>query len=130
MAKKLWKNVTEDEKMKMKQFVINNPPDTPLTPEYAASYLSVSTATLQKMRCEDTNGIAFFKPRARCIVYYKRDLDTYSTSSPAYRCTSEYTQQYISEYLLAGKQALQRNPTISIVWLSKDDYLYISEVKK
>ena len=91
MAKKLWKNVTEDEKMKMKQFVINNPPDTPLTPEYAASYLGVSTATLQKMRCEDTNGIAFFKPSYRCVVYYKRDLDAYLTSSPAYRCTSQYT---------------------------------------
>ena len=91
MAKKLWKNVTEDEKMKMKQFVINNPPDTPLTPEYAASYLGVSTATLQKMRCEDTNGIPFFKPRARCVVYYKSDLDAYLTSSPAYRCTSQYT---------------------------------------
>ena len=90
MAKKLWKSVTEDEKMNMKQFVINNPPDTPLTPEYAASYLGVSTATLQKMRCEDTNGIRFFKPRSRCIVYYKCDLDDYLTSQPAYRCTSEY----------------------------------------
>ena len=90
MAKQLWKNVTEDEKMKMKQFVINNSPDTPLTPEYAASYLGVSTATLQKMRCEDTNGIAFFKPSHRCVVYYKRDLDDYLTSQPAYRCTSEY----------------------------------------
>ena len=90
MAKKSWKNVTEDEKMKMKQFVINNPPNTPLTPEYAASYLGVSTATLQKMRCEDTNGIAFFKPRPRCVVYYKRDLDDYLTDEPAYHCTAQY----------------------------------------
>lgn len=90
MAKKSWKDVTEDEKMNMKQFVIDNPPDTPLTPEYAASYLGVSTATLQKMRCQDTNGIRFFKPSHRCIVYYKSDLDEYLTSRPAYRCTSEY----------------------------------------
>lgn len=90
MAKKSWKDVTEDEKMNMKQFVIDNPPDTPLTPEYAASYLGVSTATLQKMRCQDTNGIPFFKPGARCVVYYKSDLDEYLTSRPAYRCTAEY----------------------------------------
>lgn len=90
MAKKPWKNVTDDEKMKMKQFVINNPPDTPLTPEYAASYLDVSTATLQKMRCEDTDGIPFFKPRHKCIVYYKRDLDDYLTDTPAYNCTVQY----------------------------------------
>lgn len=90
MAKKKWIDVTEDEKIKMKQFVINNPPCTPLTPEYAASYLGVSTATLQKMRCEDTNGIAFFKPRPRCVVYYKRDLDDYLTDEPSYHCTAQY----------------------------------------
>tara|TARA_R110002020_G_scaffold15164_1_gene54103 strand:- start:158 stop:430 length:273 start_codon:yes stop_codon:yes gene_type:complete len=89
MAKKLWKDVTEDEKMKMKQFVINNPDDTPLTPEYAASYLEVSTATLQKMRCTNTKGIPFFKPRHKCIVYYKRDLDNYLTNE-AYQCTAQY----------------------------------------
>lgn len=90
MTRKAWKNVTEDEKMKMKQFVINNPPDTPLSPEYAASYLDVSTATLQKMRCEDTNGIPFYKPSPRCVVYYKRDLDEYLTGEPAYQSTAEY----------------------------------------
>lgn len=90
MAKKRWKDVTEDERMKMKQFVINNPPNTPLTPEYAASYLGTSTSTLQAMRCEKTNGIRFFKPSCRCVVYYKRDLDEYLTSKPAY-CTAGYT---------------------------------------
>ena len=90
MAKKLWKNVTEDEKIKMKQFVIDNPDNTPLPSEYAASYLGISTATLQKMRCEDSNGIPFFKPRARCVVYYKRDLDNYLTDEPAYHCTAQY----------------------------------------
>ena len=90
MAKKLWKNVTEDEKMKMKQFVINNPPCTPLTPEYAASYLGVSTSTLQSMRCQDSNGIPFFKPRHKCIVYYKRDLDEHLAGEQPYHCTAQY----------------------------------------
>lgn len=113
MAKKLWKNVTEDEKMKMKQFVINNPPNTPLTPEYAASYLGVSTATLQKMRCQDINGIRFYKPRHRCIVYYKCDLDEHLTSQPSHRALRNIDNHLlVSIHWLASKLSGAIQPSV------------------
>lgn len=89
MAKKTWGQVTEHEKLSMAQYAIDNPPTTPLSAEHAASYLGVSTATLQKMRCEDTNGILFTKI-GRQVIYYKRDLDEYLNRMPAYQHTSQY----------------------------------------
>ena len=91
MAKKLWKNVTEDEKMKMKQFVINCPPEAAVTCEYAASYLELSPSTLQRWRCQNTDGLAFVKKQGTRLVYYfKRDLQAYLEDSPAYQCTAQY----------------------------------------
>lgn len=90
MAKKTWQQVSKNEKMVMAQYVIGSPPNTPLSAEHAASYLGVSTATLQKMRCEDTNGIMFTKI-GRQVIYYKKDLDAYLASMPAYQHTAQYT---------------------------------------
>ncbi|MGP4905149.1 helix-turn-helix domain-containing protein [Psychrobacter faecalis] len=90
MAKKTWRQMSRNEKMAMAQYVIDSPPHTPLSAEHAASYLGISTATLQKMRCEDTNGILFTKI-GRQIVYYKKDLESYLNSMPAYQHTAQYT---------------------------------------
>lgn len=89
MAKKTWRQVSRNERMEMAQYVIDSPPSTPLSAEHAASYLNMSTATLQKMRCEDTNGITFTKI-GRQVIYYKRDLDAYLDSMPAYQHTAQY----------------------------------------
>lgn len=89
MAKKTWRQVSRSEKIDMAQYVIDSPPNTPLSAEYTASYLGMSTATLQKMRCEDTNGIKFTKV-GRQVIYYKRDLDSYLDSMPAYQHTAQY----------------------------------------
>lgn len=89
MAKKTWRQVSRNEKMAMAQYVIDSPPETPLSAEHAASFLGVSTATLQKMRCEDTNGITFTKI-GRQVIYYKRDLETYLASMPTYQHTAQY----------------------------------------
>ncbi|WP_199506871.1 MULTISPECIES: helix-turn-helix domain-containing protein [unclassified Psychrobacter] len=90
MAKKPWKDVSESEKIKMKEYVDKSPPNTPLSPEFAASYLGISPATLQKMRCTVTDGIPFHKPRHKCIIYYKSDLDAHLQGNTAYRCTAQY----------------------------------------
>lgn len=89
MAKKTWGQLTELDKVTMAQYVIDNPPTTPLSAEQAASYLGVSTATLQKKRCEDTNGILFTKI-GRQVIYYKRDLDAYLANMPTYNHTAQY----------------------------------------
>lgn len=89
MAKKTWRQVSRSEKIAMAQYVIDSPPNTPLSAEHAASYLGISTATLQKMRCEDTSGITFTKV-GRQVVYYKKDLESYLNSMPAYQHTAQY----------------------------------------
>lgn len=89
MAKKQWRQFTELDKIAMAQYVIDNPPTTPLSIEQAASYLNVSPATLQKMRCEATNGIVFTKI-GRQVIYYKSDLNAYLARMPAYDHTAQY----------------------------------------
>ncbi len=89
MAKKPWKDVTLEEKIQMKMMVERVSPDTPVSPEHAASYLNKSPATLQKMRCEDSEGIPFVKIGKRAVGYIKRDLQAY-VQARQYRSTSEY----------------------------------------
>lgn len=89
MAKKPWKEVTLEERLKMKKFVEQADPDTPLPPEYVASYLDSSPATLQKKRCEDTNGIPFIKIGKRAVAYIKRDVVSHIQANQ-YTSTSQY----------------------------------------
>lgn len=86
--KKSWKNVTHSEKQQMKQMVQIATPETPFSPEYAASYLGLSTATLQKWRCEKSNAITFIKV-GRAVAYLKKDLDAFLQQNQ-YRCTANY----------------------------------------
>ena len=88
IRRKNWSLYTHNEIKSMKKSVTEAHPDTPFSPEYAASYIGKSPSTLQHMRCHQSNGIVYSKVGGH-VIYRKRHLDNYLD-----RCEKSFTAHY------------------------------------
>lgn len=85
---KPWSQYTDEEKIWMKNVVVNAPASTPFSPSYAACYIGKTPSSLQYMRCNDSNGIVYSKVGGR-VIYRKKHLDAYLD-----RCERSFTAHY------------------------------------